>query len=450
MVKKLFDLIALGTGSAAATVAHKCRTAGWSVAIVDKRPFGGTCALRGCDPKKVLVGAAELVDRRRRMDGKGVEGRFDLDWQALMRFKRSFTEPTPKNRERDFEEAGIVMFHGRARFVGPNDVELGDEKLSARHVVIATGAMPAPLGVAGEEYLATSTDFLELVELPTRIVFAGGGFISFEFAHIAARAGAKTTILHRGPRALVGFDADMVDHVVEATRARGIDVRLDTRLQSIEKTSRGFLVRAEQNGVESTLEADLVVHGAGRVPEVEDLDLERANVKREKRGISVNEYLQSVSNPAVYAAGDVAAVERPMLTPVAALEGHAVASNLLKGNKRKPDYTGVASVVFTIPPLAMVGIQERQAKERGLAFRVHQEKTSSWYSTRRVGEEMSAFKVLIDDEHDRILGASLIGPEAEEVINLFAMAIRAGFPASELKQMPFAYPSIGSDVPYML
>jgi glutathione reductase (NADPH) len=172
-----FDLIAIGTGSAASGVTSRCREAGWNVAIVDSRPFGGTCALRGCDPKKVLVGAAEAVDWTRRMKGRGIQAAgLQIDWPELMRFKRSFTEPVTKRREDDFAKAGIAAFHGRARFAAPTTVQVGEETLEGRHVVIASGEAPEDLGISGAEHLTTSDQFLELNELPRRLLFIGGGY----------------------------------------------------------------------------------------------------------------------------------------------------------------------------------------------------------------------------------------------------------------------------------
>src|ERR1035438_3134980 len=188
-----FDLIAIGTGSAASGVTSRCCEAGWKVAIVDSRPFGGTCALRGCDPKKVLVGAAESVDWTRRMKGKGIRAaKLQIDWPELMRFKRAFTEPVPKRREDEFAKAGIAAFHGAARFAAQTTVQVGEETLAGRYVVIATGQGPADLEVPGAEHLTPSDQFLELDELPRRILFIGGGYIAFEFAHVAARVGSQT------------------------------------------------------------------------------------------------------------------------------------------------------------------------------------------------------------------------------------------------------------------
>src|SRR5580692_11196459 len=268
-----FDVIAVGTGSAASAVASRSRKAGWQVAIVDSRPYGGTCALRGCDPKKVLVGAAESVDWIHRMKGKGIQAaKLQIDWPALMRFKRSFTEPVTKRREDDFAKAGIAAFHGRARFAGPTTVRIGEETLEGRYVVIATGEAPADLGIPGAEHLTTSDQFLELNELPPRLLFIGGGYIAFEFAHVAALAGSQVTVLHRGPRPLALFDPDLVDQLVERTRELGIDVHLGTEAIGIVKSSAQLIVRALASGKTGVFQSDMVVHAAGRVPEINDLN----------------------------------------------------------------------------------------------------------------------------------------------------------------------------------
>ena len=314
----IYDLVVIGTGVAATTVAWKCHSAGWRIAIIDSRPFGGTCNLRGCDPKKVLIGAAEVIDWNHRMGDKGINNTKDIHikWPELMRFKRSFTEPVPKAREDQFSNAGIDTFHGHASFTDATTINgVTDRVLNGKHILIATGAKPAKLHIIGEEHITISDQFLELDYLPERIVFIGGGYISFEFAHIAARAGAKKiTILHRSNRPLGHFDPDLVSQLIQSTREIGIDVQLQTEVKGIVKSSgNGLTVNAVsitgENGnskEEHTIETEMVVHGAGRVPDVETLDLEAAGIEYDKKkGIKVNEYLQSVSNPAVYAAGNV-------------------------------------------------------------------------------------------------------------------------------------------------
>jgi len=489
-----FDLIVIGTGTAASTTASECRSAGWSVAIIDSLPFGGTCALRGCDPKKVLVEAAKIIDSNQRHENKGITGSggVHIKWSDLISFKRTFTDPFPKHREDGYINAEIVPFHGHARFIGPTTVKVEVDKdtnnnnntfLNGKHILIATGSKPINLNVPGSENIITSDQFLELGDdnLPNRIVFVGGGYISFEFAHIAARAGAKVTILHRGKQPLEHFDPDLVNRLVQRSRDIGIDVRLQAAVKSIDKSSsslssssmttfngdgRNKLVvhysssssdiskKNKRNGDEmtSTVEADMVVHGADREPNINGLDLmDAGGVKYTHRGIMVNEYLQSVSNPAVYAAGDVAANMGLPLTPVASYDGAVVANNLIRGNTLKSNYNGLPSVVFTIPPLVSVGMQEKEAKDQGLRFKTRYEDTSSWASSRRVGETCAGFKVLVEEDTNRILGAHILGPHAEEIINIFSIAIRLGLTTKDLNDpILYTYPTNSSDILYML
>jgi glutathione reductase (NADPH) len=466
-----FDLIVIGTGVSASTVAWKCHSAGWKIAVIDSRPFGGTCALRGCDPKKVLVGAAELIDWIHRMESKGIGSKVTKDvkinWPELMKFKRTFTEPVPRNREEAFSKAGIYSFHGTARFVGPNTIKViedtnksKEQTIRGKYILIATGARPAKLNITGEQHIVTSDQFLELDRLPSDILFIGGGYISFEFAHIAARCGSNVTILHRGRRPLLGFDPDLVSLLLKRTREIGINVNLESSVKKIEPIDNGrkFAVYSS-NAQDKTsnakgtevIETELIVHGAGRVPDTKDLNLDTAGIEFDtKGGVKVNEYLQSVSNAAVYGAGDVAASEGIPLTPVAGYEGEIVAYNLLDGNKSRPNYIGIPSVVFTVPSLASVGLQEETAKQQGLSFRTNYQDTSSWYSSRRIGESCSGFKVLIKKSSNCILGAHILGSHAEEVINIFALAIRLGLNVDNIKEAIFTYPTNTYDIRYML
>lgn len=447
---KSYDLVAIGSGTAATVTATRVREAGCQVAIADSKPFGGTCALRGCDPKKMLVAGAEAVAAAGRMAGHGVEGDLRIDWPGLIAFKRSWTDPIPNSREQRLAESGIDTYHGEARFTGPNSVAVGETELEARHVLLATGAEPVPLGIAGEEHLAIHEDFLEMERLPPRIVLVGGGYIAAEFSHIAARAGAAVTVLQRGPQFLKNFDPDLVGWLLDNFARVGIDVRMNREVEAVEKTGGAFLVRARSDvGTVETFEADRVVHAAGRVPALRALDLERGGVAVEDGRLKLNDYLQSTSNPAVYAAGD-AAQTGPPLTPVSGHDARVVAANLVDGNHAKPDYRGVPSVCFTIPPIAKVGLSEAEARDQGLEFRVHSEKASDWYAALRVREPTYGFKTLIEEGSGRILGAHLVGPHADEVINIFALAIRHGLTAADLKATMFGYPSGASDISAML
>lgn len=446
------DLIVVGTGSAAQSAAFSCKKAGWSVLVVDSDPFGGTCQLRGCDPKKVYVGVSELVDWGRRMQGKGPSAPAPgLVWSDMARFKKTFVDGVPEATERRFTEAGMLTAHGRARFVGPRTIQVGHDTYVGAHLVIAAGARHAPLGIPGEEHLATSTHFLDLEELPRRVVFVGGGYIAFELAHIAARAGASVSVLHRGPRPLQGFDADLVAQLVQATRALGVDLRVSTTVTAVQARGRELVVSATAGGDALEIAADLVVHAAGRVPELDDLDLEAGGVARAKTGgVAVNDFLQSVSNPAVYAAGDAVASGGLPLTPVAGMQGRIVAANLLGDTPQTPNYLGIPTVVFTTPPLARVGLDEAAASAQGLRFTTRHEDTTGWYSSRRVALATSGFKTLLEHGTGRVLGAHLLGADAPEVINVFALAIRHGLTAAQLKDAVFAYPTGASDIRYML
>src|SRR6516165_8134152 len=290
---------------------------------------------------------------------------------------------------------------------------------------------------------------MELEDLPKRIVMVGGGYIAAEFSHIAARAGAKVTVLQRAERMLTRFDSHLVGWLMEKFAEIGIEVQTGATVEAIERAGSGFRVRARAKSQEIAIDADLVVHAAGRAPDLAALDLAAAGVAAESGRIVLNEFLQSVSNPAVYAAGDAAA-KGPPLTPVSSHDGKVVATNLLEGNRRKPDYRGVPSVAFTLPPIAAVGLSEAQARAAGLAFRVNCQKVPDWYTARRVGETVYGYKTLIEEGSGRILGAHLVGPHAEEVINLFALAVRRDLTAEDLRQTIFSYPTGASDISSML
>lgn len=446
---KRYQLVVIGTGTAATAAATRVRAAGWSVAVVDFRPFGGTCALRGCDPKKMLVGGAIAADHARRMRGRGIANEVRMSWPDLIAFKRSFTDPVPEERKRRYAEMGIDAHHGCARFTGRNSLAIGSERVAADHILLASGAEPIKLGIPGEEHLVTSEKFLELEALPPRIVLVGGGYIAAEFSHIAARAGARVTILQRGDRLLKHFDPDLVDWLMEKFREIGVDVRVRTTVDAVERVGGVYRVHASSEGKAVSLKADLVVHAAGRAPALAALDLDAAGVAHESGRLKLNDYLQSVSNPAVYAAGDAAQMGPP-LTPVSSHDAGIVAANLLEGNCHKPDYRGVPSVAFSIPPIAAVGLSEAEARQQGRKVRIRSKKASGWFTAVQEAEPAYGFKVLTDAATGKVLGAHLVGPHADEVINLFALAIRHDLTADQLKTTIFAYPTGASDIGYML
>lgn len=444
-----YDLLVIGTGTAARVAAMRVRKAGWRIGVIDNRPYGGTCALRGCDPKKLLRGGAEAVDHAWRLHGKGVAGEAAVNWRELLAFKSSFTDPVPDKHERSYREHGIDTYHGSARFTGSNSLSVGPAELRARKILIASGAEPVPLGIPGEEHLLDNEGFLTLARLPGRLVLVGGGYIAAEFSHIAARAGAHVTILQRSARLLRKFDPDLVGWLAERFEAIGIDVQLGTIAEAVERTDTGFLVRASTGSDRRVFSADAVVHAAGRRPALETLGLEAAGLAHEEDRLKLNAYLQSTSNEAVYAAGD-AAQAGPALTPVSSHDAKVVAANLIEGNHVRPDYRGVPSVAFTLPPIASVGLSEQAARDKGLRFDVRCQRTSDWFTARQAGETVSGFKLLIEKGSGRVLGAHLVGPHVDEVINIFALAIRHRLPAEQLESTLFAYPTGASDISSML
>ena len=425
-----YDLIVVGAGMAGVAAANKCAAQGWSVAIVDSLPYGGTCALRGCDPKKILRRGAEVIDSARLMHGKGIDSDgLAISWSDLMKHKHGFTDPVPQSMEDGLGDSGVTTLHGRARFTGPRTLEIDGVAHEAERFLVATGAQPRPLDFPGHEHLIDSSDFLDLAQLPGRILFVGGGFISFEFAHIVARAGTSAVVVDRGERPLKSFDPDLVELMVERSTQVGIDLRRRTSIVEVQPSDDGYQVTIESDGEQETIQTDLVVHGAGRVAELADLGLDAAGVEWGECGIQVAAHLQSTTNPAVWAAGDSADTAGMPLTPVAVSEAKVAASNMLKQTTTAPDYAGIPTAVFTIPELTRVGMLEAEA---------------------RVGETTSAAKILIDRSTDQVVGAHLFGPEYGELVNTLGLAIKLGLTTRQLKSATAAYPTVGSDLGSML
>lgn len=446
-----YDLMVIGAGMAGVAAANKCASQGWKVAIVDELPYGGTCALRGCDPKKILRRGAEIIDSAQLMAGKGIDvNGIQINWADLMKHKRGFTDPVPKNLESGLAGNGVETLHGAARFEAEQRLSVNGVTYESSHFLIATGARPRPLDFPGHEHLIDSTAFLELEDLPHRVLFIGGGFVSFEFAHIAARAGSRPVIIDRNVRPLKGFDPDLVDLLVTRGADAGIEVRSETTVIAIEPIGSGYRVTLDTAGNPAEVETDLVIHGAGRIPQLSELALDAANVAHDSAGVTVGGHLQSTTNPAVFAAGDAANTPGAPLTPVAVFEGKVAASNMLKGTTTNPDYAGVPTAVFTIPELVRVGLLEEEAATTGIDVEVRYTDTSGWYSSYRIGETTAATKILVNTATDTIVGAHMLGPEYGELINVFSLAIKLGLTTRQLKSMTAAYPTVGSDIGSML
>ena len=447
---KKFDVFIVGTGVAGTIIANKSAEAGLKTGIVDNREYGGTCGLHGCIPKKILIGAADAVASSKNLEGKGVEGLPSINWRELKAFKDTFTDPMPEDKEASFKENGIYTYHGDPKFIAENQLKIGEDIIEAKKIVVATGAVPRELNIIGSEHALSSDDFFKMEELPKSLLFIGGGYIALEFAHIAARSGANVTILQRSSKLLKHFDNDIVEHLVAATKELGVNLVMNTNATQIKKNGDSYLVVGNNNGNLKEFTTDVVFNTSGRVPAVHNLDLDKGNVRYSDKGIEVSYYMQSTTNPRVYAAGDNSATFALPITPFATMEGHIVSANIVDGNIKKPDYGVCPTVVYTLPALAMVGITEEQAQKENLDITVNYRSVPHWYAAKHLGETTYAFKVIIDNKTDHILGAHIIGPNAEETINVFAVAMQVGMKAENLKTIPFVFPSASSDIAKMV
>ncbi len=449
-MRSKFDLIIIGSGSAATTVAFRAVKIGKKVAVIDQEPIGGTCALRGCDPKKVLVGVTDSLESAKRLQGHGIAKlSAQIRWDELMEFKRSFTESMSSGIERSLRKNNIEIIHGRAKFIGPETLEVDGKIFEANAFLIASGVKAAALNFPGSDLLIDNEGFLSMPNLPKKLVFVGGGYISVEFASIARKAGSEVTIIQHSDRILANFDREVTEILDSLLRESGIEILVNTSVKGVRKVDERFEITLTREGKDEVIYADTVVHGAGREFD-SDMGLEAGNIKWSRRGVEVDEYLRSVSNPRVYAAGDSADTGGPKLTPVAAMEGRIAGENLLNGNSLKADYNGIPTTVFSSPPLAMVGITEEQAFEKGLKINVRKGDMTSWYNSRRRMIPKSYYKIILDNNSKKILGAHILGENSEEVINIFSMAMRLGINVDTLLSMPFTYPSDTNDLKYMI
>lgn len=451
MAYKDYDVFIIGTGTAGKNVAKDCIAAGLKVGIADNREYGGTCANRGCDPKKVLIGITEVLDKASKLKGKGITKIPELSWEDAMAFKETFVDAVPAHTEKALKRLGIDLYHQSPRFLEENTLSVEGKTITAKKIVIATGQVPMELNIPGREHALISDDFLNLKSLPETMLFIGAGYIGMEFAHIAARFGVKVTMMDFAPRPLLNFDKDMVNYLLEASEELGIKFILNAEATGIEKLQKNFRVNAKQDGQEISATAAMVFNTAGRIPSIQDLDLENGNVEYSKEGIVVNKYLQSTTNKNVFACGDVSASKGLPLTPLSSEEARIVSKNIRNNNtQEKVNYPPQPSAVFTLPNLASLGLTEEEAKEQKLNFTVEHKRVPDWFNAKRINEKSYAYKTLVDNKTGQILGAHILGPEAAEVINLFSMAMYAKMKHSDFKKMIFTYPSWGNDVKGMV
>jgi len=444
-----FDVVIIGGGNAGFGVSAVAHEAGKSIAFVESWDFGGTCPNRGCTPKKVLVAAAHALHEIEQAKVHGIEvGEPRLDWARLIDREKSMVDFIPDAMQGVAEKRGTV-FRGQARFIGPNTIDVDGTVIEGDNIVIATGSKPRPLPIPGAEHMITSDDVLSERELPGEIVFIGGGMIATEFSHVYARAGAKVTILEALPRLLPRMDADAVAAIQADTERLGVTVKTGVSVKEISQVDGKLRVLYEHDGAEQTVVADRVVNGAGRIANVDALDLEAGNVAHDGIAIDVDDHLRSTSNPAVWVAGD-ALVTSPQLSPVATYEGRVVGQNIVDGPSVKPDYSVIPSAVYTVPALSTIGLTEEQAAEQGLDVKVTASDMMGWFSAKSYAETVAWAKVLVDRASDRIVGAHIVGHQGEELIHLFALAMAHGISATELKNSQYAFPTFSSDVKNLL
>lgn len=448
-----YDVVILGAGTAGQTAAHDLAAEGLRVAVVEasKSP-GGVCALHGCQAKKWLYEVTDAVARCTHLQGLGVTAPPRVNWQDILAAKNSFTAKIPANTVHSLRGSDVTYIEGRGELQDANTILVNNTAVTTGFIVIATGATPMQLPIPGGEYLATSNDFLDLQTLPRRIVFIGGGFISFEFAHFAARLGAEpgeVHILEVSSRPLAPFDSDMVDELVAASNADGIQVHTDVSITSIEKRADGFEVNLASG---EKFVTDLVINGAGRAANLAPLNLESAGVEFSRRGIKVNEKMQT-NIPNIFAVGDCA--ETLQLARVADKEAHVAAVNIIAaregGEHKRMYYRCAPAVLFTYPQLAMVGKTEDELKNENVRYWRSFETRLSWPTYLRIGLKYAAYKILVDKQN-RILGAHILSDNATGLINTLKHAMLAQTPVQELysDNIMSPYPSRESDIIYML
>ena len=444
------DVVILGCGTAGQMPAYAAAKAGRSVVMVENTAPGGTCANRGCDAKKPLVNAAEALHRFRAFAGAGVSGRGELAWPDLQRFKSGFTDPIPERTRQDLARAGIRLVGGEPAFTGEDTLRVGDDEWRFERAAVCTGRVPRTLDIPGHEHTIDSRAFLGLGALPERVAFIGGGYVSMEFAGVCALAGCRVTVVESSVYPLKAFDEDAVRVVLAGMNAIGVRVLTSRRVTAVERAGEAFRVRSDDDAADAV--ADLVVAAAGRVPAVAGLNLEAAGIEHGKAGIVVDRHLQT-TNARVWAGGDVADTGNPPLTPTAARDGRVLRRNLVHdGQPRthlRPEPPRITAAAFTIPTAAKTGYTEAEAraKEDLGPIEVASGDAADWKLIQQQRCEHAFYKFVYagsDAANDRrLVGAHVVGPGADEAINLFATGLHDPAATARLADTAAAYPSFG-------
>ncbi|HZR82214.1 MAG TPA: glutathione-disulfide reductase [Candidatus Binatia bacterium] len=421
MPKYDYDLLTIGAGSGGVRASRMAASYGARVAVAEESSLGGTCVNLGCIPKKLLVYASHFAHDFEDAAAYGWNvGERSFDWRRLIANKDREIARLNGVYRRLLEGSGVAIVNGRATVVSPHEVDVDGRRISARHLLIATGSRPYVPGLPGCDLAVTSDQMFHLDELPRRMVIVGGGYIAVEFAGILHGLGVEVTQLYRGPLFLQGFDDDVRSVLADEMRKAGVNLRFDDGVKRIDRSPDGrFSVSLESGGV---LAADLVLYATGRLPNTRGLGLESAGVALEPNGaVAVDEYSRS-SVPCIHAIGDV--TDRINLTPVAIHEGMAIAATLFAGRPTKPDYANVPSAVFSQPNVGTVGLTERVAGELHAAIDVYRTRFRPLKHTLTGRDETTMMKLVVERATDRVLGCHMVGPEAGEIVQGLAIAVK--------------------------
>jgi glutathione reductase (NADPH) len=419
-----FDLIVIGAGSGGVRLARMSAAKGAKVAVVESRYLGGTCVNVGCVPKKLFVYGSHAGEDIQDAEGYGwslPKEQLRFDWARLVANKNAEIERLNGIYGRMLENAGVTIIAGSARLADANTVVVGDQHYTAKHITVATGSWPVIPDVPGKECILSSNEMFYLPQLPRQAVVWGGGYIAVEFAGILAGLGVETTLLYRGDLFLRGFDGDIRRFMAEEMKKRGVDLRFNATVESVENVETQYHVRVSDG---TRLVTGLVMAATGRRALVDGLGLESLGVEMTDSGhISVDRHFQT-SVPSVTALGDV--IGTPQLTPVALGQGTVLSRRLFGDGQGDMDYNTIPTAVFCQPNIGTVGLTEEKAREVGHRLRIYRSEFKPMKHTLSGRDERALMKLVVDDKSDRVLGAHMVGPDAGEITQGLAIAIRAG------------------------
>ena len=440
-----FDLFVIGGGSGGVRAARIAAGHGARVAIAEEFRLGGTCVIRGCVPKKLLVYASRFSDDFEDAAGFGwTVGETRFDWGRLIANKDREIARLESIYRSNLEKSGVKIFDERADVDGPHGVRLVAENrtVTARVILVATGASPyIDTRVLGCEHVITSNDAFHLNELPKRIVIAGGGYIAVEFAGIFAGLGVETTLVYRGEKLLRGFDEDLRDGLMKEYRQRGIKVLTNVTFWQIERKESG-LVGDLSDG--TTIEADEIMLAIGRNPNTASLGLNRIGVELGETGAIKVDADNRTNVPSIYAIGDV--TDRVNLTPVAIREGHAFADRVFGDKPWRTDYDNIPTAVFSTPEIGTVGLSEQDAIAAGYKLDIYKSRFRPMKHTLSGRDERTIMKLVVDQATQKVLGVHMLGPDAGEIAQMAAIALRLGATKADFDSTTALHPSAAEEL----